>query len=81
VALSPSDVRRWFAGFEAAEEADREALRQQGPRPQESAALFLSLLEAARTTAGGRLPIDQRRAEREEAVRAAWDRLRSRLTP
>lgn len=75
-----ASARRWLENFAAVEEADRRARRLRGARPTESVALSLSLLEAAWTASGGRLPADSRRAEREETVRAVWDRLHSRTT-
>lgn len=81
MAISATDARRFVANFEAAEQADRDEKRKQGARPEWSIALALSLLEAARRAAGGRTLIDPRRDEEHEAVRAVWNRLRSRLRP
>jgi adenosine deaminase len=78
MALTAADARRWLEDFEAADRADIEARRRAGAQPARSIALSLSLLHAARLAAGGRLPIDPRRQAREEAVRAVWERLRSR---
>jgi hypothetical protein len=79
--LTAADARRWLQGFEAAEHADREAKRRQGPRPAWSIALALSLLRAARLAADGRSLVDPRRAEQDDALRAVWDRLRLRSLP
>lgn len=79
MAVSRTDLQRWIAGFEAADEADREARRAQGPRPEWSIMLSLSLLDAAKSDAGGRYPFDPHRRANEEAVRAVWTRLRERL--
>lgn len=73
-------ARRWLDNFAAAAEADREARRLQRAQPERSVALSLSLLEAAWTAAGGRVPLDPRRVASEEAVRDVWARLRSRTT-
>ena len=51
MALTAADARRWLQGFEAAGRADREAKRAQGPRPEWSIALALSLIDAARAAA------------------------------
>ena len=79
--LTAADARRWLQGFEAADRADRDAKRKQGPRPEWSVALALSLLKAAQLAANGRPLLDPRRAAQDEAVRQIWDRLRSRLLP
>ena len=71
------DAERWLDDFEQAARADLEAKRRQGPRPGWSIALALSLMDAARTAAGGHLPFDPRRAQDEEAVRQVWARLRA----
>lgn len=76
---SRADLKRWLEGFAAAEAADRQVRRREGPRLERSVALSLSLLRAAGLAAGGPPRLDPRRAEREEAVRAAWQRLRARL--
>ena len=79
MAVSPAEARRWVAQFEAAASADRREKRRQGPRPEQSIALALSLLNAARVAAGGRPLVDPTRDERDNAVRATWIRLRSRM--
>ena len=81
MSLTAADARRWLQGFEAAEQADREEKRMQGPRPDWSIALSLSLLKAAQVATGGRSLIDPRQDEQDEAVRRVWDRLRLRLLP
>ena len=79
--MTAADVRRWIGNFEAAEQADRDQKRREGARPEWSIALSLSLLKAARLAAGDGTLIDPRRNDEDEAVRAVWDRLRSRLRP
>ncbi|MGH9324861.1 MAG: hypothetical protein ACRD3V_33885 [Vicinamibacteria bacterium] len=76
---SKEDALRWIRRFEAAEEVDRAAARRDGPRPQWSIAMSLSLIEAART-AGFLSPsaLALREAE-DQAVRRTWDRLRAGL--
>ena len=77
--MNREDVRHWIAGFEAIAEADREALRRQGPDPAWAIAVSLSLIEAARAsevTASGEIPA-WREAE-DEAVRRVWRTLRRR---
>ena len=77
--MTQAEARLWLEGFEAADRADRNAKRREGPRTERSVALFLSVLAAARLAAHGRPLADPRRAEQDEAVRATWERLRSRL--
>ena len=77
--LTGADARRWLERFEAAERADREAKRREGPHPVQSIALPLSIMSAARVAARGQSLLDPRRAEEDEAVRTVWARLRSRL--
>jgi hypothetical protein len=71
-------VRRWVAGFEAAAEVNRDAMRARGADPARSVTLALSLIEVAR-----RLRRDDDTAalrERDaERVRSAWAALRARL--
>lgn len=77
--MTSSDLRRWIAGFEAAERAGIDARRRAGPHPGQSIALALSLLNAARRAAGDRSLIDSRRDAEDEIVRGVWHRLRTRL--
>jgi hypothetical protein len=77
MALSGADIRRWLHGFEEADRAARLARQREGPDPQRSIALSLSLLDAVLTATGGRYPDDPRRAEMDQAVRITWDRLRT----
>ncbi|MET0852856.1 MAG: hypothetical protein ABW020_17090 [Candidatus Rokuibacteriota bacterium] len=71
-------VRRWIAGFEAVEAADREERRRHGPDPAWSIRIALSMIEAARSAPGG-APVDPTRAADDARVRATWARLRARL--
>ena len=79
MSLTAADARRWLQGFEAADRADREAARALGPRPAWSIRLAVSLIDTARLAAGGRPLVDPRRAQQDAAVRADWDRLRSKF--
>jgi hypothetical protein len=76
--LTAADARRWLDNFEAADRADIQERRLEGPQPARAIALSLSLLRAAHLAAGGRLPVDPRRQAQEEAVRIVWETLRSR---
>jgi hypothetical protein len=74
-------VRRWIAGFEAAAEADRQALRNQGNRGVDRArsiSLSLSMIDAARQALGGHGIEDPLREAEDERVREVWRRLRAR---
>ena len=76
---SKEEAQLWLRRFEAAEEIDRAAQRNQGPRPHWSIETALSLFEAARA-AGFLSPSALRvRISEDEAVRGTWDRLRARL--
>lgn len=77
--MNKADVRRWIAGFEAAAEADREALRQSPPDPEWSIRVSLELIEAARRAGHSSGAPDPIIEDEVEAVRATWARLRSRL--
>ena len=81
MALTAADARRWLKGFEAAEQADREEKRSQGPRPEWSIALALSLIDAALAAAPEWPLLDPRRSTQDETVRHVWARLRLRLLP
>ena len=72
-------VRRWIAGFEAAAEADRQALRDRGINRARSIALSLSMMAAARRALDGRVVSDPFREAEDERVREVWRRLRARL--
>jgi hypothetical protein len=77
--MDAGQVRRWIAGFEAAAEADRQALRRRGADPMSSIRIALSLIDAAPRSAGGRALADPLREAEAERVRAVWARLRQRL--
>ena len=77
--MDATQVRRWIAGFEAATEADRQALRRRGADPAWSIRLSLSMIAAAHRARGGRLVTDPLREDEAERVRAVWARLRQRL--
>ena len=77
--MDTSQVRRWIAGFEAAAEADRQALRRRGADPAWSIRLSLSMIAAAHRALGGRVVWDPVRDAEAERVRAVWARLRPRL--
>jgi hypothetical protein len=75
-------VRRWIAGFEAAAEADRQALRDRGGRGIDRArsiGLSLSMIAAAGRALDGRILDDPLREAEDERVREVWRRLRIRL--
>jgi hypothetical protein len=77
--MDAAKVRRWIAGFEAAAEAERWALRREGARPAWSVTVALSMIQAAEEA--GRLPAepDAVRALQELGVRETWRRLRERM--
>ncbi len=81
MSVTAAEAKRWLAGFDAAEQADRVEKRRQGPRPEWSIALAVSLFNAARVAAGDRPLADPRREQEDDAVRAVWSRLRSRFCP
>jgi hypothetical protein len=78
--MDPAQVRRWIAGFEAATEADRQALRRRGADPAWSIRLSLSMIDAAHRRPGGRAVRDSLREAEAEQIRAVWARLRRRLS-
>jgi hypothetical protein len=77
--VTAADARRWLQGFEAAERADNEAKRAQGPRPEWSIALALSLIDAARAVSQPQPLLEARRTRQDDIVRDVWARLRSNL--
>jgi hypothetical protein len=79
-AMDATEVRRWIAGFEAAAEADRQALRRRGADPAWSIRLSLSMIAAARSALGPRLVADPLREAEAERARAVWAQLRQRLS-
>ena len=81
MAVKAADARRWLQGFEAAERADNEAKRAQGPRPEWSIALALSLIDAAAAVSQAQPLLEVRRTAQDDTVRDVWARLRSRLLP
>ena len=72
-------VRRWIAGFEAAAEVDRKALRDRGIDRERSIGLSLSMIAAARRALGGPAVNDPVREAEDERVREVRRRLRARL--
>jgi len=80
--MDATQVCRWIAGFEAAAEVDRQALRDQGDRGIDRArsiGLSLSMIAAARRALDGRIVDDPMRDAEDERVREVWRRLRARL--
>jgi hypothetical protein len=80
--MDATQVRRWIAGFEAAAEVDRQALRDRGGRGIDRARsirLSLSTIAAAHHALGGRVVDDPLRETEGERVRDLWRRLRTRL--
>jgi ferric-dicitrate binding protein FerR (iron transport regulator) len=72
-------VRRWIAGFEAAAEADREALRGRGADAAWAISLALSMIDSADQAGLGRWAAESQRQADDAAVRAIWRQLRERL--
>jgi hypothetical protein len=77
--MTTEQVRSWIEGFEAIKEADRERIRQAGPRPQWSVSVSLGLIEAAQ--ASGTPLRDPRREAEDERVRQVWTRLKAPYFP
>jgi hypothetical protein len=73
--MTTEQVRSWIEGFEAIKQADRERLRETGPRPQWSVSVSLSLIEAAQ--ASGKPLRDPRREAEDERIRQVWARLKA----
>jgi hypothetical protein len=78
-AMDATQVRRWIANFEAAAEANRQALRDRGVDRARSIGLSLSMIAAARRALGGRVVEDPLREAENERVREVWRLLRARL--
>ena len=80
--MDATQVRRWIAGFEAAAEADRQALRERGGAGVDRARsidLSLSMIAAVRRVLSGRAVDDPLRDAEDECIREVWQRLRARL--
>src|ERR1700694_4163573 len=73
-AMDARQVRRWVANFEAAAEADRQALRDRGIARERSIGLSLSMIAAVRRALGGRVIADPTREAEAEHVREVWQR-------
>jgi hypothetical protein len=73
------DALRWLRRFEAAEEVERAAVIKDGPRPDWSIAISLSLIESARAAGFLSTSALAIRAREDEEVRRTWDRLRAGL--
>ncbi len=78
MSMARADARRWLADFDAAETEALKARRAEGPQRERSIRLSLSLIETARSVAGGRYPVDPGRASSDVVVREIWNRLRTR---
>jgi hypothetical protein len=78
-AMTAEQVRSWIEGFEAIKQADRERLRQTGPRPRWSVSVSLGLIEAAQ--ASGKPLRDPRREAEDERVRQVWTKLKAPYLP
>ena len=80
--MDATPVRRWIANFEAAAEANRQAIRKRGGAGVDRArsiALSLSMIAAARRALGGLAVPDSLRDAEDERVREVWQRLQARL--
>jgi len=77
--MDATQIRRWIAGFEAAADADRQALRDRGIDRARSIGLSLSMIAAGRRALGGRVVDDPLREAEDERIREVWRRLRARL--
>jgi hypothetical protein len=77
--MTAEQVRSWIEGFEAIKQADRERLRQTGPRPQWSVTVSLSLIEAAQSS--GKPLRDLSREAEDEQVRQVWTKLKAPYLP
>lgn len=80
--MDATQVRRWIAGFEAAAEADRQALRDRGVRGidrERSIGLSLSMIAAVRRSLGRRVVDDSLRESEDEGIREVWRKLRAHL--
>ena len=77
--MDATQVRRWIAGFEAAAEADRQALWDRGIDRARSIGLSLSMIAAARCALAGRVVNDPLREAEDERIRQVWRQLRARL--
>ena len=77
--MDVTEVRRWITGFEAASEANRQALRDRGIDRARSVSLSLSMITAARRARGGRVVHDSLREAEDERIREVWRQLRARL--
>lgn len=76
--MTREQLRAWIAGFEAAAEQERAIWRLEGPRPSESIAAALALMDLYGRTSGPSPAIDALRERETESARAIWQRLRSR---
>jgi len=76
--VTAADLRRWHERFQAIEQADIEMLRREGPKPEWSIAVSLSMIEAATTVLSSQRRDPVREAE-DAAVMRTWDRLRARF--
>ena len=77
---SREDALRWLRRFEAAEEVERVAATRDGPRPEWSIAISLSLIESARAAGFLSTSALAIRAADDEPVRQTWERLRAGLS-
>jgi len=76
--MTREQVRAWIAGFEAAAEQERAVWRLEGPRPAESIAAALALMDLYGRHAGPSPANDAVRERETESARSTWQRLRSR---
>ena len=79
--MTKDAVRQWLRRYDAIAEADHEALRRRGPRPEWSIATALSLIQAAGVGWRSSPSLRALRDEEDRAVGATWQVLRRRLPP
>lgn len=74
-------VQQWLRRYDSIAEADREALKRRGPRPDWSISTALSLIEAAGRGWRSSASLRALRQQEDRAVAATWKILRRRLRP
>jgi hypothetical protein len=79
--MTEDAVRQWLRRYDAIAEADREALRRRGPRPEWSISAALSLIQAASPGWRSSPSLRALREQEDRAVGATWQLLRRRLPP
>lgn len=76
--MDPQDIRRWVENHRAAQERERQEVRERGTVVADPIAASLSLIALAGRLHGWPVPVSEVDEREDELARQRWDKLRAR---